>query len=86
MRLAGIAGVRACVPLEAQERQGDRDIPKCEGSFLGDDVPQTFRCGFVSAVGERRGSQRYGAFVDQAVELDVVIGSGTIVICRAVSV
>ena len=50
-------------------------------------LPVTTRCirlslgGFISAGGEGRGSQRYGAFVDQVAELDVVTGDGTVVTC-----
>jgi FAD/FMN-containing dehydrogenase len=35
--------------------------------------------GFLSAGGQTRGSQRYGAFVDQVIELDVVTGEGRLV-------
>ena len=189
MRLATMAGVGACVPLEAQQRQGDGALPAFDGSFLTDDaslrvaaadggrmlnrppigvlkpgsikdvqqavryatahgvkvairgrgqsrygqtlvakgiaidseplsaignvsgdtidtqpgadlesvlraaldkgytLPVTTRCirlsvgGFISAGGEGRGSQRYGAFVDQVAELDIVTGDGTVVTC-----
>ena len=37
--------------------------------------------GFLSAGGQSRGSQRYGAFVDQVTELDVVTGDGRLVTC-----
>src|SRR5207248_2783845 len=37
--------------------------------------------GFLSAGGQTRGSQRYGAFVDQVVELQVVTGDGRLVTC-----
>lgn len=37
--------------------------------------------GFLSAGGQTRGSQRYGAFVDQVIELDVVTGEGRLVTC-----
>ena len=192
MRLAGMAGVGACVPLEAQQPQGHRDIPAFDGSFIVDDaslrlvaadggrmlnrppmgvlkpgsikdiqqavryanehgvkvairgrgqsrygqtlvangividseplnvigaisgdgidaqpgaalesvlraaldkgytLPVTTRCirlsvgGFISAGGEGRGSQRYGAFVDQVAELNVVTGEGTIVTCSEI--
>ena len=189
IRLAGMAGVGASMPLEAQQAQGRRDIPSFDGSFLVDDaslriaaadggrmlnrppmgvlkpasindvqqavryanehgvkvairgrgqsrygqtlvangividseplqaignisgdtievqpgaalervlqtaldkgytLPVTTRCirlsvgGFISAGGEGRGSQRYGAFVDQVASLDVVTGDGTVVTC-----
>jgi FAD/FMN-containing dehydrogenase len=37
--------------------------------------------GFLSVGGQTRGGQRYGAFVDQVAELDVVTGDGRLVTC-----
>ena len=50
-------------------------------------LPVTTHCsmlsvgGFLSAGGEARGSHRFGAFVDQVAELDVVTGDGRLVTC-----
>jgi hypothetical protein len=38
VRLASMAGVGACVPLQAQQPQGHRDIPAFDGAFLVDDA------------------------------------------------
>jgi cytokinin dehydrogenase len=37
--------------------------------------------GFLSAGGEARGSHRFGAFIDQVAEIDVVTGDGRLVTC-----